>query len=87
MFPSNDSFAYLLTPRGWRGGDVQRQGLPFLCRPAPLDQVLSFVYTTAIDIKGYRSQIREEVWRSRDVHRIYTLLVKYGPAPEQMPGG
>jgi hypothetical protein len=84
MFPSSDSIAYHLTPRGWRGGNVQRGGLPFLCRPAPLDQVLSFVYTTDIDSEGSCSQTRKEVWRSRDVHYIYTLLVQYGPAPEQM---
>lgn len=87
MFPFYNSITYHLTPRGWRGGNVQREGLPFLCRPAPLDKVLSFVYTTAIDSEGYRAQSREEIWRSRDAHRIYVLLVKYGPAPDQMSSG
>ena len=85
MFPCSDVVAFHLTPRGWRSGDVQRDGLPFLFRPAPLDRVLSLLYTSIIDSDGYRAQNCREIWRSLDKPQVLLLLIRYGAASGHMP--
>jgi hypothetical protein len=82
MFPFTESTAYHLTPRGWRMGDTKREGSPSLFRPAPIDQVLSLLCTTVIDSEGYRCRSSQEIWRSRNVQHLLSLLIMYGPAPD-----
>lgn len=86
MFPCSDSVAYHLTPRGWRNGDVERDGKLFLFRPAPIDRVLSLLYTRTFDSEGYRVNGCRETWRSLDRDSVFLLLIRYGPAYGDLSG-
>lgn len=83
MAASNEWTEWHLSPTGWKEGDHKRDN-GMQSKPPPIDRALTKRWVEKCNGYGPVNGKIEETWRSQDLQLVERLLMKFGPAPQEL---